>query len=933
MNSKQKMILNQVMSYIDCRYKNNVVSEEDLSKFVNFYADCPLSEPLSETEKNEVINELLSRLRVRMDVGSVIKKKEHKPWYMNSKESNGSEYWDRYRDYLIREEEFPIETVNAIDRSTDSIMDLLGNPKSDYGFFNKGLVIGDVQSGKTSTYTALINKAADAGYQIIILLTGTIEKLRQQTQSRIDEGFVGLDSYGHANKKLDSKVGVGKINGSFSACSLTTTMADFNQATAKAFNIELQNLSSPVIFVLKKNKSVLEKLEEWLKYYNADGVNRKIDTPMLLIDDEADNASVNTSKEDESPSTINACIRKLLHVFTHSTYVAFTATPYANIFIDPDTDDEMLNDDLFPEDFIYVLDTPTNYIGAKSVFMEDGEYNFIVNNNDDCEEFLPEKHKKGFEPNELPLSLKEAICAFFITNVIRDLRGQEGTHRSMLINISRFIDVQHEVAKKVDEFVRDFRTEYKSYGKSGKKAEKHSAISFTKNVYEKYYVNLKAGKKGDIFDWETIQPNLSKSCSSIVVKTVNATNSKKNLNYDDYKGQGLRIIAVGGFSLSRGLTLEGLSTSYFYRNSKMYDTLMQMGRWFGYRKGYDDLCKLWMSDRSFDWYEYITEASEDLKHEVKKMMNANSTPRDFGLGVRNDVVSLMVTAVNKMRSAGDYSRAISLCGTVIETRYLDLDETIQKENNSVIYEWIDKLLLDGYQFTTVKKVDGLDEELDQKRHKQMLSIPKEYIIELLTKFNINVFNFDFESNSIINSIKDEKNEQFNYWDLIIADNSQNKEEKIASNLSLGPIGRSFTINEEKKYIQMSGTKSRLGSVNYAKGGLTDAEVKIIQSRADKNKSSTEKKNYNQNDYFNTGYKRNPLLIIYPVLLTENKKEIEHQELIEPYKNLVYGIALGFPDIDGKGKVVQNYKINKIKMKEILGVEDDDFDEELENEND
>lgn len=926
-----KTITSNVITHINNNY-DDVVSEDELAKLVNIYSTMF---DVNDDDKKKIIDEISSRLKVRMDVGSVIKKETHKPWYLNAKANNECKFWGRYRQYLITTKEFAPEAVNAIDRATDSIMDLLGDPNSKYNFSNKGLVIGDVQSGKTSTYTALINKAADAGYQIIILLTGTIEKLRQQTQSRLDEGFVGLDSKGFVRKESNINVGVGNIDSSIYACSLTSTTNDFLQPVANNLNIKLQSLSSPVIFVLKKNKSVLEKLERWLRLYNAnDANNGKIDAPMLLIDDEADNASVNTKKEDESPSAINGCIRKMLDVFTHSTYVAFTATPYANIFINPDSDEEMLSDDLFPEDFIYALDAPTNYIGASSVFTDDGEYNFILKTNDDCETFLPENHKKEFEPNELPLSLKEAICSFFITNTIRDLRGQEGTHRSMLVNISRFIGVQTKVANIIDDFVREYMIEFKNYCKLGKVGEKHKAISFSKKVYETHFVNMNYKNKDEIFDWETIQKNLYKSCSSIVVRTINGTNSKRNLNYNEYEVQGLRIIAVGGFSLSRGLTLEGLSTSYFYRNSKMYDTLMQMGRWFGYRKGYSDLCQIWMSERSIEWYEYITEAQEDLKHEVKKMMNAGCTPRDFGLGVRNDIGSLMVTAVNKMRSAEDYSKAISLSGTVVETKYLDLDEKINKTNNKIIYAWIDKLSNDGYKFTNEKIYGNSVVELEQSKHRQILSIPKNYIIDLLSSFHVNVFNFDFVPESIIDIIKD-KREKLDYWDLIIADNSKNNEEIISDNLALGPVARSFTINEDKKYIQMSGSKSRLGSTNYAKGGLVKEEVEIIQDRANKNRASTEKnKSYTQNDYFNTGYKRNPLLIIYPVLLTENKKEIEHPELIEAYKNLVFGLAIGIPDIDGKKKITHNYKINKVKMREIIGVDnDDDYDEETEDEND
>lgn len=931
MNKNQETVINQVI--IQLNNKNEIPDEDEVNNLIEFFEKLT---PLNKNEEEEIIKEIYSRLNVHMDMGSIVKD-FHKPWYMSAKPNIDGKYWERYRVYLLREKAFAPEVVVSIDKATDAMMDLFGNPKEEGDFSRRGLVIGDVQSGKTSTYTALINKAADAGYRVIILLTGTIEKLRQQTQTRLDEGFVGLDSSSLIqDKNTTVQVGVGKINASFSAACLTSTNKDFNTNTAKNLNIQISSLDQPVIFVLKKNKSVLEKLEQWLTTYN--NKSGKIYAPMLLIDDEADNASVNTRKNDEDPTTINKCIRKLLTVFTRSTYVAFTATPYANIFINPDSEDEMINDDLFPKDFIYSLDPPTNYIGASKIFSDSGSYRYMIHNNDDCEKYIPINHKKDFVPEGLPLSLKEAICSFFITNAIRDLRGEGYTHRSMLINASRFISIQGEIADLVENYVRNYIVVYKNYGNLGKIAESHEEIIFTKKVYETYFLNLKAVGRGDMFTWENVQKQLSKSCQPIVVKTVNGANSSASLNYEINNEFGLRVIAIGGFSLSRGLTLEGLSTSYFYRNSKMYDTLMQMGRWFGYRNGYADLCQIWISQKSTEWYEYISEAQEDLKHEVKRMMNANGTPKDFGLGVRNDVSSLYVTALNKMRNSKEYTRTISLCGCVVETKYIDLDEKVNRKNNEIIYLWLNNLFENGYKTTSTKEINGVIFQLDQSNHSQILSVENKYIIELLQKFSVNKFNFDFQTDSIIKMIENDTHNLFLHWDVIIADNNRdNSPLKVCDYLALGPINRSFIINEELKYIQMSGTKSRLGSVNYAKGGLTKEEAKIIENKAKQSRSETDensKINYNQNDYFNTGVRRNPLLIIYPVTLNNNKNAIEHPELIEKYKDLIYGLAVGFPSINGEKKITYKYKINNVKWKEIMEIDSlDDYDEEIIDEND
>lgn len=441
--------------------------------------------PLTAEEREEVIASLHASLYVHIERGHCIKEKDHRPWYIAAKANQQSNFWDRYRVYLQKEKGWNGDTVNELDKTTDDIMDLLGNPDSEEPYKRRGLCIGDVQSGKTSTYIGLINKAADAHYRVVILLTGTIEKLRRQTQQRIDEGFIGLDSYAFTLERDSVQVGVGAIDPNTSGWAVTSTTSDFNAATAKKVVGQLSNISAPVIFVLKKNKSVLEKLEHWLRFYNANKVTKRIDLPMLLIDDEADNASVNTKKEDVT--AINEGIRKLMALFNKANYVGFTATPYANIFIDPDTEQEMLEQDLFPRDFIYALEAPSNYIGARSIFGEGAPYAYMLESNDDCEYALPISHKKEDELEFIPYSLKEAIAAFFIGNAVRDLRGDDKSHRTMMINISRFIAVQNQITKVVDGYVREIKREIHNYYLMGDRALEYDSFKLIKDTYDKYF--------------------------------------------------------------------------------------------------------------------------------------------------------------------------------------------------------------------------------------------------------------------------------------------------------------------------------------------------------------------------------------------------------------------------------------------------------------
>lgn len=272
---------------------------------------------------------------------------------------------------------------------------------------------------------------------------------------------------------------------------------------------------------------------------------------------------------------------------------------------------------------------------------------------------LPLRHKSTIRVNELPDDLKKAIASFMVANVVEDLRGKKNNHRSMLVNVSRFTAVQEQVSELVNEHLKNLQSACRLYGKlTPEEALKDVYIASIKEAYDDIYSEVE-------FTWREIQHALYASCAGIVVLTINQRNGK-NLSFDDYK-DGLRMIAVGGMSLSRGLTLEGLVISYFYRNSKMYDTLMQMGRWFGYRNGYADLCRIWMSDESIEWYRHISQATDELRDEIKRYEDSDLTPKEFGLRVRSDITSLIVTARNKMKSAEQRVCVISLSGVAIET--------------------------------------------------------------------------------------------------------------------------------------------------------------------------------------------------------------------------------------------------------------------------
>ena len=212
---------------------------------------------------------------------------------------------------------------------------------------------------------------------------------------------------------------------------------------------------------MKKNKSILQNLEKWLADFNA-GQDGKIAAPVLVIDDEADNASVNTRKEDEDPAEINRRIRSLLERFTHSSYVGFTATPFANVFIDPDTNDEMLENDLFPRDFIYALEPPSNYFGPQAIFGDEPRRD-VIRSIEDADTIFPPRHKSILQVNALPESLLHAVRIFLLTTTLRDLRGEGPTHRSMLVNVSHYTNVQEQVVGLLHTWLSQMQQDVRNY--------------------------------------------------------------------------------------------------------------------------------------------------------------------------------------------------------------------------------------------------------------------------------------------------------------------------------------------------------------------------------------------------------------------------------------------------------------------------------------
>jgi len=455
---------------------------------------------------------------------------------------------------------------------------------------------------------------------------------------------------------------------------------DFSTKVAQNFGVSPEK--RPWLFVVKKNKTVLKRLLGWIHNHVANTkdqeTGRKIVThlPLLLIDDEADHASVDTGNQifDEhghpdpqhEPTAINRLVRQILHTFSRSAYVGYTATPFANIFIHRQGATTEEGTDLFPAAFIINLAAPSNYVGPARVFglrvgdlREDGlplirEVTDYAEG-DGTQGWMPQRHGNGHIPryqgqDSLPPSLVEAIDAFLLSCAVRQLRGQSREHASMLVHVTRFTAVQKQVARQIEAHKKHIRQRLQ------RQVDHLSLLDRLAMLWKRDFIPTSTGINEDITgsipalpSWSAILAILLEIIEDIQVRMINGT-AKDALDYVEHQETGLKVIAIGGDKLARGLTLEGLSVSYFLHASRMYDTLMQMGCWFGYRPGYLDVCRLYTTGDLIEWSGHIADASEELRQEFDLMAESGGTPRDYGLRVQSHRV-LMVTSSLKMRTA------------------------------------------------------------------------------------------------------------------------------------------------------------------------------------------------------------------------------------------------------------------------------------------
>lgn len=915
------------------------IKYEDIDSYIDKGLEfIPIS--LTDEDRAEVFRAIETEEAIKHTKGNCIFDDYDDPhnWYEHA-EIEDEHFWRLYSKYLLEESSLDDKSIDILDKKTlPAIMNCLCNPKEAHEGRRliRGLVIGDVQSGKTATYSGLICKAVDAGYKVVILLAGITENLRQQTQERIDQGIVGLEIKRDDITKIEKpkRVGVGKYDKQLLASSYTTQSSDFVGQKDSIF-VSLEAQRSVVLFVVKKNVSVLTKLHNWLKYNNYDHSEECVNAPLLLIDDEADNASVNTSKDETNPTKTNAIIRKICNLFKTASYVGFTATPFANVFIDPDSVDEMKNADLFPEHFTYTLPTPSTYIGAKQIFNAGSKYyrniKYIIDIDepdygDGCwrdwaRTHIDElnagafyyRHQKEWN-GILPDSLKEAIYCFFLANTIRDLRGQSSAPRSMLVNMSRFVKVQNVIKEEVERIYDEFKSIVeKDFNSDSCKNTNLPLYKELKQLWDKHYSFV-----SDVsFERVVRKENLFKAIECIKVLVVNGLKSSGKLDYKE--NPSLRVIAVGGMALSRGLTLEGLLTSYFYRNTATFDVLMQMGRWFGYRKGYEDIFQIWTSEESAIWYDEISMASEDLKEELKEMFAQRLTPKDFGIKVRDNCQELQITAGNKMRQSFNLDIQESYYGNIYETPYISLNATHNTLNLEQVTWLAEELFKRNLSFDKFKNNTSLI----------VKDVPKDIVAAFVKNIKSSKVNPSFNTEYILDFITDENTVGLEHWDIVFQSGESDKCYEIPHIASVRCAAR--TVHVENNAIAVS-SRRKLLSTQEGAYGLSEDQLNFVKRKC-KEQWRKEGKNENREipnrAYFEHLADRKPLLIIMliePVRTEgkdEKKKLSEYREALGGDKMVAF--AIGFPGVKG-AQNIKHYKANKIYYQQFMQDESEDIED-------
>lgn len=693
-------------------------------------------------------------------------------WYFGPRQEDRS--WPALRALLIADGwEEDGQALEDLDESSTKVVANLPNPHGAESYQCRGLVLGYVQSGKTTNFTAVIAKAADAGYRLFIVLSGIHNALRWQTQDRLNEQLWELnrDSWHRLTDEED-----------FRATSNVDALLAARQ--------------QHVLAIVKKNGPRLRALKRWL-FEARPGLLEKC--PVLIIDDEADQATVNTAKPDRKPSTINGLIREIVNGLPKSAYVGYTATPFANVLIDPQN-----YEDLYPRDFIVDLPRPEVYIGPEAIFgreplefdaddVEDDGHDFVRTvPAEELQDLKPRgaSTRHDFEP-DVTESLDQALRYFLLSTAARRVRGVGNPHATALVHTSQHIDVHDRTAEAVRSHLRSLASRLLR--------RDDLLVGALEDQWRSECDRVPASDFGVTeVPWDDVVAVLPSVAEDAEVITDNSRSAER-LTFD--KDNPRVIVAVGGNTLSRGLTLEGLSVSFFIRTASAYDTLLQMGRWFGYRNGYADLTRIWMPDDMREWFHHLATVEQEIRYEIERYETGPTTPEQMGVRIGLHP-KLAVTSAAKMQGA--VAANASYSGQRIQTILFNHRDGEWLEDNR---EAVVRLVAASADATRVQPRPGIT---------LLGPVPSALIVDFVRDYRFHENSRDLDGGLISKYIEDRRAEgELTHFRIAIMGRGRQHDDLGDIDLGLGdPVG---CIN-----------RARLTSV-----GRGYADIKALMSRRDR----------------------------------------------------------------------------------------------------
>lgn len=819
------------------------------------------------SEARDIVARQFEKIEI-LHTHSVIRRKTQ--WYFGPKPTDL--HWPAVHGFLLNQKNWPKEDIDGIDAASNEVVSLLENP-ADPGrpqFSCRGLVVGYVQSGKTANMTAVIAKALDAGYDTVIILAGLTNKLRMQTQDRLFKDLV-------VRNPMNWQV-------------LTSNEMDrdFRAPPQGGF---LSHSDKAQLAVIKKNVSPLRELK-WAIERTLPAVLERL--RILVIDDECDQASVNAARGELDMTAINQRIREILSILPAVTYVGYTATPFANVLINPYRADGQSLDDLYPRDFITALPKPERYFGTEKLFgrtpsdpenlkPEEEGLDMIRNVSPEDEALLqPENRQErdGFQPRMTP-SLESAILYFLSCCAARRARGNSEQHMSMLVHTSAYVTAHERVAALIQGWVdvnhNDIVERGSALGQRIAKIWSDESRRLPSDITDAPRISL-----DEIFD------HLPAVLARLEFPVENGASDDRI----DYSGPPRTYIVVGGSILARGLTLEGLMVSYFLRTANQYDTLLQMGRWFGYRPRYEDLPRIWMPEELKLRFRALAAIEQEIRDDIDQYRLRDLTPMDIAVRIRA-IPGMAITAANKMRAARQ--SAVSYWGTHRQTfRFAHRDRPLLERNWAAGAELVSRAEALGLRYT---------EAVDRKL---WLGVPKSSIRRFLETYRIERTHTDLLPNMLIPFL-DSGDPRLESWNVGIVESGRGK-------LSEEALGAAGIV----KMVRRAKLKDN-GAV---------ADIKALMSKGDLLFDYNGPKidgDWEQLKSIRTGsVEQVPLLLLYPIERQSTPEpprpgRVAVRETLDAAYD-VLGIALVFPGSVTEGGNFVSVELKPISAEDIAEIE-------------